>query len=84
MIAKLNTQKKINRQVNKKTENETSFGIIRLSTTKFQQMYEIFFIDFKKIPKDNKFNTLFNKNNVKINYGCKGNMQQIIKAHNNK
>ena len=31
-------QKKINRQINGKTENVTSFGIIRLSTTKFRQM----------------------------------------------
>ena len=38
----------------------------------------------KYFPKENKFNKLFNKNNIKISYGCTRNMQQIIKAHNAK
>ena len=38
----------------------------------------------KYFPKDNKFHKVINKNSVKISYGCKRNMQQIIKAHNAK
>ena len=38
----------------------------------------------KYFPKENKCNKLFNKNNIKISYGCTRNMQQIIKAHNAK
>ena len=33
-------------------------------------------------PKEKKFIKLFNKNNIKISYGCTRNMQQMIKAHN--
>ena len=47
---------------------------------------EFFMLMRKYFRKENKFNKLFNKNNVKINYGCTRNMLQIIKAQckNNK
>ena len=45
---------------------------------------EFFKLLRKYFPKENKFNKLFNKNNIKISYGCTRNMQQIIKAHNAK
>ena len=45
---------------------------------------EFFKLLRKDFPKENKFNNLFNKNNIKISYGCTRNMQQIIKAHNAK
>ena len=45
---------------------------------------EFFKLLTKYFPKENKCNKLFNKNNVKISYGCTRNMQQIIKAHNAK
>ena len=31
-----------------------------------------------------QFNVLFNKNNMKVSYGCLDNMAQVIKRHNNK
>ena len=45
---------------------------------------EFFKLLSKYFPKENKLNKLFNKNNLKISYGCTRNMQQIIKAHNAK
>ena len=45
---------------------------------------EFFMLLRKYFPKENKFNKLFNKNNVRISYWCTRNMQQIIKAHNAK
>ena len=38
----------------------------------------------KHFPKTNKFHKIFNRNTVKVSYGCMSNMSQIIKGHNNK
>ena len=38
----------------------------------------------KHFPAGNQFNVLFNKNNMKVSYGCMENMAQVIKRHNNK
>ena len=38
----------------------------------------------KHFPKTHKFHKLFNKNNVKISYGCMPNMNSTINAHNKK
>ena len=38
----------------------------------------------KHFPRGNKLHKIFNRNNVKVSYGCTNNMSQIIKSHNNK
>ena len=38
----------------------------------------------KHFPRANKMHKIFNRNNVKVSYGCTNNMSQIIKGHNNK
>ena len=38
----------------------------------------------KHFPAGHRFNVLFNKNNMKVSYGCMDNMAQVIKRHNNK
>ena len=38
----------------------------------------------KHFPKSHKFHKLFNRNNVKISYGCMPNMKSIINSHNQK
>ena len=38
----------------------------------------------KHFPRNHKFYKLFNRNNVKVSYGCMPNMQSAINAHNKK
>ena len=38
----------------------------------------------KHFPKNHKFHKLFNKNNVKVSYGCMTNVNSVINAHNKK
>ena len=38
----------------------------------------------RHFPKTNKLHKIFNRNTVKVSYGCMNNMSQIIKGHNNK
>ena len=79
---KLNTQMKISRQVNRK-RNITWYDPPFSNQVSTNIGKEFFKLLRKYLPKANKFNKLFNKNNVKISYGCTRNMQQI-KAHNAK
>ena len=37
----------------------------------------------KHFPKTNKLHKIFNRNTIKVSYGCTNNMSQIIKSHNN-
>lgn len=38
----------------------------------------------KHFPPDNKLHKIFNRNTVKVSYSCTGNIEQVIKTHNNK
>ena len=38
----------------------------------------------KHFPKTNRFHKIFNRNNVKVSYGCLPNFANMIKAHNNR
>ena len=38
----------------------------------------------KYFPKNHRYNKIFNKNNIKVNYSCTDNLQTIIKKHNRK
>lgn len=38
----------------------------------------------KHFPKQHKYHSLFNKNNVKVSYSCMDNMESIINKHNKK
>ena len=38
----------------------------------------------KHFPKNHRYNKIFNKNNIKVNYSCTDNLQTIIKKHNRK
>ena len=38
----------------------------------------------KHFPRDHKFHKLFNRNNVKVSYGCMPNIGAVINAHNKK
>ena len=36
----------------------------------------------KHFPKNHRYNKIFNKNNIKVSYSCRDNLQTIIKRHN--
>ena len=38
----------------------------------------------KHFPKNHRYNKIFNKNNIKVNYSCTENLQTISKKHNRK
>ena len=38
----------------------------------------------KHFPRTHKMHKIFNRNTVKVSYGCTNNMSQIVKGHNNK
>ena len=38
----------------------------------------------KHLPKNHRYNNIFNKNNINVSYSCTDNLQTIIKKHNRK
>ena len=66
------------------SKRETSFNLTHPLVQTFQQkLVDINLID-KNFPQDDKFPTIFNRNNIKVSYSCIPNIKSAINLGNRK